>query len=133
LHDRGRSQLAGLAVCPPAGSGPVDLLLPIELESLRDANADLTQRVERSYQVAKLLLWECNGAGSRWFTSSEAVSEFFGKVPKSYRELLAVVHKDDIERVLDVYNNGRGTDSSFAIDYRVITSDGDIRQSRAPG
>ena len=51
---------------------------------------------------------------------------------KGYRELLAVVHKDDIEGVLDVHNNGRSTDSSFAIDYRVITSDGDIRAQHLP-
>ena len=100
--------------------------------SLREDNRGLSERIKQTYEIANLLMWECDGATITWHATPETVFDFFGRVPASYIEVLNIVHPDDVEAVREVYGNERVTDSRFSVDYRFVVA-GAVRYVREIG
>ncbi len=80
--------------------------------------------------LAEIAYWRWSFAEERlthWSEEYEKLGGFSDGVPDNYENMLKPVHKDDRERVLQVYCESDVGPSGFNIEYRVIDFDGRLR------
>jgi PAS domain-containing protein len=93
----------------------------------------LLRQLEFGQRIGRIGTWEFDVCAGTWVWSDEAfrlLGAEPGSLEPNFATFLSRVHRDDRDRLRDLYAEGLRTGATYEVDYRIERPDGEVRHMR---